>query len=203
MLLKSSRFVLAPGPGDPGPAAALPRPPLLRSLVRPLQEVVPNLVLASNPFRVRWYAQEVVFFREDVAGKMRGACVRPPVDDGFGADDVASPGERLFSHLCTTLLQQSHLAPLPLPHAPVHWEWDHALWLYPLPHALVLADRSAPQASTVFEDTACLNPVRARATRSTADAQLTRRVPCQGSFGTDGSFAVYRPSTRTVELSAV
>ena len=164
-LLQSSRFVLVPGPGDPGPAAALPRPPLMRSLVRPLLAVAPTLVLASNPFRIRWHAQELVFFREDVAGKMRGACVRPPVDEGFGADEL-SPGERLFSHLCTTLLQQSHLAPLPLPHAPVHWEWDHALWLYPLPHALVLADRSAPQATTLFEDTTCLNPVRARLSRS-------------------------------------
>jgi DNA polymerase epsilon subunit 2 len=214
-LQEHSQFVLMPGPGDPGPTPALPRPHLPQSLVRPLLAAHPNVVLASSPCRIRWNAQEVVLFREDLAGRMRGACVRPPVDDGFGAASEGEavcgvapvpPGERLFGHLCATLLQQSHLAPLPLPHAPVHWDFDHALWLYPAPHVLVLADRTAPQASAPFEDTTCFNPVRGARLRSSHRSvrQLTR-VPGlpQGSFGTDGSFAVYCPATRKVELSVV
>ncbi len=183
-LLERSRFAFVPGPGDAGAAAALPRPALPRSLTRTLRAAVPGAIFASSPARVRWHATDVVIHREDVAGRMRRACVRPPADDedAGGGGDAESAGARLFSHVCATLLQQSHLAPLPLPHAPTFWEHDHSLWLFPLPHALLLADRSAPQASCVFEDVACANP---------------------GSFGTDGSFTVFRPATRAVELSGV
>ncbi len=59
-----------------------------------------------------------------------------------------------------TLLQQSHLAPVPLEAKPVLWQHDHALALYPLPHLLVLASASAPLAHCTFEDCHCLNPVR-------------------------------------------
>ena len=41
---------------------------------------------------------------------------------------------------------------------PIYWEHDHALYLYPLPDALVLAD-AAPAAAHVFDTCHCLNPV--------------------------------------------
>ena len=40
----------------------------------------------------------------------------------------------------------------------MYWEYDHALYLYPLPHALVLADAS-PAAAHHFDTCACINPV--------------------------------------------
>lgn len=43
---------------------------------------------------------------------------------------------------------------------PIYWEWDHALYVYPLPDALVLAD-AAPAASFQFDSCSCINPVRA------------------------------------------
>jgi hypothetical protein len=156
-----SHFVLLPGPGDSGPSPCLPRPPLPRSLTRPLRGALPAPTLASNPLRLHWRSHQTVLFREDLAAKMRAACVRPPADDGVDASQA--PGAALFAHLAATLLQQSHLTPLPLGAAPVHWEWDHALYLLPPPHCLILADRSVPQASTRFEDTVCFNPVRGRA----------------------------------------
>jgi DNA polymerase epsilon subunit 2 len=57
---------------------------------------------------------------------------------------------------------------VPLEAQPVHWQWDHALHLYPLPDAVVLAD-AAPCASFAFpplppaeqhKACVCLNPVR-------------------------------------------
>lgn len=74
----------------------------------------------------------------------------------------------MFEHLCATLLQQSHLCPVPLEAQPVFWNFDHALHLYPIPDVLVLADR-APCASFAFppmpadqadQSCVCLNPVR-------------------------------------------
>ena len=65
----------------------------------------------------------------------------------------------MFQHLCATLLQQSHLCPLPLEAQAVVWAHDAGLRLYPLPNALVLAD-PAPSTHCAFEGTVCLNPVR-------------------------------------------
>jgi hypothetical protein len=64
----------------------------------------------------------------------------------------------MFTHLALTLLQQSHLCPLPLVVQPVHWMFDHVMQLYPLPHAVVLADTS-PQASYKHEGCHVINPV--------------------------------------------
>ncbi len=59
---------------------------------------------------------------------------------------------------------------VPLEAQPVHWAWDHALALYPIPDALVLAD-AAPAAAFAFPPLppeqhanacVCLNPVRVR-----------------------------------------
>ena len=245
-LRQESRWVFVPGPGDPGVAAALPRPALLKSTLGRLPSVLPRATFASNPARVRYKSQDLVFFREDLQSRMRRACVLPPAletvgagagpatppengdessrrakraranegvsdfdeardldrddvsdvsrdaaNDSFDSSDVScddgtrreSEWERrpLFKHLAATLVQQAHLAPLPLSQAPVFWEHDHALRLYPAPHCVVLGDRTEQQALAKFEDTELVNP---------------------GCFADDGSFAVYRPATRETEFSA-
>ena len=76
----------------------------------------------------------------------------------IGAGDSQSP-DALFEHLSVTLLQQSHLCPLPLEKQPIYWQHDHALRLYPVPDVVILADSSTPAASFTFEGCTCLNPV--------------------------------------------
>ena len=66
----------------------------------------------------------------------------------------------MWGHLALTLLQQSHLCPLPLLQQPIYWQYDHALHLYPLPHCVVLADTS-PQAQHVHQGCNVFNPVSA------------------------------------------
>ena len=108
----------------------------------------------------------------------------PVVEEEDTDEDETNEWERrpLFRHLAATVVQQAHLSPLPVAQAPVYWQHDHALWLYPAPHMVVLGDRTEQQASAKFEDTELVNP---------------------GCFADDGSFAVYRPATREVEFSAV
>lgn len=77
---------------------------------------------------------------------------------GSSGEKVSS-ADALFEHLCVTVLQQSHLCPVPLENQSVYWQYDHALHLYPAPDLVVLAD-SAASAQFVFMDTACVNPVR-------------------------------------------
>ena len=250
-LREESRWVFVPGPGDPGVAAALPRPALRRSTLGRLPAALPRATFASNPARVRYKSQDLVFMREDLQSRMRRACVLPPTlaDAGAADDGPATPPEKadearraqkrarsdgvegdasadarfddardldrdeddggdasargldrsfdsteseareasewerrpLFKHLAATLVQQAHLAPLPIQQTPVYWEHDHALRLYPAPHCIVLGDRTEQQALAKFEDTELVNP---------------------GCFADDGSFAVYRPATRETEFSA-
>lgn len=46
---------------------------------------------------------------------------------------------RLELQLVQTILDQAHLAPLPLPVRPVLWDYDHALRLYPMPTTVRLS----------------------------------------------------------------
>ena len=93
----------------------------------------------------------------------------------------------MFEHLCATLLQQSHLCPVPLEAQPVFWNLDHALHLYPIPDVLVLADR-APCASFAFppmpadqldQSCVCLNPVSTLPVCSTTSQTFTTNVPAR------------------------
>jgi DNA polymerase epsilon subunit 2 len=77
-LREECRWVFVPGPGDPGVAAALPRPALRRSTLGRLPEALPRATFASNPARVRYKSQDLVFMRENLQSRMRRACVLPP-----------------------------------------------------------------------------------------------------------------------------
>jgi hypothetical protein len=104
-----------------------------------------------------------------------------------GGDDTAVR-RALFAHLALTLLQQSHLCPLPLVAQPVHWRHDHALRLYPLPHAVVLADGTAPQAAFRHEGCTVLCPGSLR------DREFSAYLPFGGADAGGGDEDDVEPS---------
>jgi DNA polymerase epsilon subunit 2 len=196
--LRESHVLLVPGPGDPGGAGVLPRPPLPLALAQPLLDAVlraaepphgtaqaapggssacasgaSNVLLCTNPCRVLHLSQELVVVREDLARKMRRHCVLDP-EAARGAQRLG-PGE----HVARTLLDQAHLAPLPPAVRPVAWAHDAALRLYPAPHALVAADSYEPY-SVLHQGSQVFNP---------------------GSFADGHSFAFYTPVDRAVHFS--
>ena len=197
------RFVFIPGPGDPGNTSAYPRPGLPAALRgHKITACLNKVQFASNPCKIRWHSQDLVFFRDDLQARARRACLRPPEDDlGTEEDDERlqldmSPKEierrkamrekPLFHHLAMTLVQQSHLSPLPLSQMPIYWERDQAMWLYPAPNVIFLGDRSETQCKMTDVcggvGTTMVNP---------------------GCFADDGSFAIYNPSEGVVDLSVV
>ncbi|KAF2478208.1 DNA polymerase epsilon subunit B [Lindgomyces ingoldianus] len=60
--------------------------------------------------------------------------------------------------LTRTLLSQSHLSPFPLSVRPLHWDYGHTLNLYPLPTALVVADKDAPAFVAKYCGCTVMNP---------------------------------------------
>ena len=96
--------------------------------------------------------------------------------------DPSTDTEEEASHLASTLLSQSHLSPLPISSQPIYWDYNHSLQLYPLPSLLVLADSYEMYHISQDQDSQVANP---------------------GSFATEGSFLLYRPSTKECEPSSI
>ncbi|CAN6475941.1 unnamed protein product [Victoria cruziana] len=147
-LMEGSRFLFIPGPSDAGPSTALPRCALPKYLTEELLKHVPEAVFLSNPCRLKFFTQEIVFFRHDLLYRMRRSCLIPPTKDE--TDDP-------FEHLVATIVHQSHLCPLPLTAQPIVWNYDHCLRLYPTPHTIILGDRS-DQKMFKYMGTTCFNP---------------------------------------------
>ena len=164
--------VWAAGGGSAG--NTVPRPGLPALFTKALRKRLRHVQFASNPCRIRFYAQEIVIFREDMLKKMLRHCLLPAAAPGEGAD--------VSEHLVRTLLDQGHHCPLPLAARPILRDYDAALRLYPLPDAVVLAD-SAEQYTWRYEECLAINP---------------------GSFsGGDFNFVVYRPAVGESECSRI
>ncbi|CAH8383894.1 unnamed protein product [Eruca vesicaria subsp. sativa] len=145
-LKESSRFLFIPGPDDAGPSTVLPRCGLPNYLTEELRDVIPNAIFPSNPCRVKFDGQEIVFFRKDLLYQMRRSCLIAPSD------------KDPFEHLAHTITHQSHLCPLPLMVQPIIWNYDYSLRLYPTPpHTIVLGDMSEQKTFKVG-GTTCFNP---------------------------------------------
>ncbi|XP_069064801.1 DNA polymerase epsilon subunit 2 [Pleurodeles waltl] len=145
-ILKSSRFVFIPGPEDPGPSCILPRPPIAENITHEFRQRVPLSMFTTNPCRIQYCTQEMIFFREDIVNKMCRNCVR------FPSSSLDIP-----NHFVKTILSQGHLTPLPLFVSPVYWAYDYVLRLYPVPDLIVIADKYDP--FTVSNtDCLCINP---------------------------------------------
>ncbi|KAI3776398.1 hypothetical protein L1987_46179 [Smallanthus sonchifolius] len=76
-LKENSRFLFIPGPDDAGPSTVLPRCALPKFITEELRKHIPNAIFASNPCRVKFYTQEIVFFRQDLLYRMRKSCLIP------------------------------------------------------------------------------------------------------------------------------
>ena len=177
-LCEHSRFLLVPAANDPGNKSCWPRPSIPEELVKPLRKRIKRLTLASNPCRVLFYNQEIVFFREDMLRKMLRHSLRLELN-GEVSQEVAD--ETLQEQLVDTILSQAHLFPLPPTVKPVNWDLDYTMRLHPLPQLLVLADHASDYKISGNGCTV-VNP---------------------GSFLADASFMVYSPCDRTVEFSGL
>lgn len=146
-LMKHSRFLLIPGPDDPGSSTVLPRCALPKYITEEFRMHIPNAIFSSNPCRVKFCTQEIIFFRQDLLYRMLRSCLIRP------STKTSDP----FEHLVATITHQSHLCPLPLSVQPVIWNYDHCLQLYPTPHTIVLGDKSEQKAFN-SEELTCFNP---------------------------------------------
>merc|ERR1711933_705145 len=100
-----TRFVFIPGPQDPG-AQTLPRMPLTNFLTSDLAKDIPNVVMGSNPCRVRHFSRELVFFRHDVLRLLRQHELVPLRQP---ETREAPTAEHAREQMVSFLLDQAHL----------------------------------------------------------------------------------------------
>lgn len=193
-LLHQSHFVFVPGPLDPWSSSTLPRPALPGTITARLLQRIPKARFVSNPCRLRYFGQEIVIYREDLMGRMLRNLVGVKGEED-GADmkryvsgrGLPRPREYwLIKQLVQTILDQAHLSPLPQNIRPTLWEYDHALRLYPMPTAVVLADKYERYELT-YEGCHVFNP---------------GRFVSAGSGG-EFEWSVYYPATGRSERSAL
>ncbi|PAV20866.1 epsilon DNA polymerase [Pyrrhoderma noxium] len=172
-LARHTHFVFVPGPLDMTANSILPRRPLLSSLTGKLKSKLSKVHFLSNPCRIKCFGQEIVIFREDLMARMLRNLVgvKPDVEN----DD-------LKRFLVQSVIDQSHLSPFTRNVQPILPEFDHTLRLYPLPTAVILADKYEGYELT-YEGCHVFNP---------------------GSFvGNSFGFYTYFPSKRKSESSTV
>ncbi|XP_042906684.1 DNA polymerase epsilon subunit 2 [Parasteatoda tepidariorum] len=135
-LIENSQFIFVPGPNDPGLPYILPRPPIPDTFLGDFMKKVPKAIFTSNPCRIQYCSQDIVIFREDIISKLCRNSIYTPWEH---EEKVDIPN--LF---VKTVIANAHLMPLPNNVAPIYWEYDHSLWLYPLPDVVVCADKYDP-----------------------------------------------------------
>ncbi|OQR90110.1 DNA polymerase epsilon subunit [Achlya hypogyna] len=176
-LVEHSKFVLVPGPDDPGAASVLPRHPLPDMCTTDFLRKIPSATMASNPCRIRYFTKDIVILRDDLQAKMRRNCLMPLEAAADDEDRTTTVSRQLVK----TVIDQGHLCPLSLSAQPIHWAYDGSLQLFPLPDVLVLADKT-DQFQVGYAGVAAIHP---------------------GPFYVDYSFMLYRPATAVTELSRI
>ncbi|GJJ75667.1 DNA polymerase epsilon subunit 2 [Entomortierella parvispora] len=166
-----SYFIFVPGPNDPWGGSILPRPKIPDFYTAKMRSLVKRSVFTSNPCRIKYCDQEIVIFREDILNRLLRNCIVPPCGDVV-----------IQKQLVRTILDGAHLCPLPLTTRQVSWAFDHALRLYPIPDALILADKFEAY-NFKYQNCHCMNP---------------------GSFPTsDYSWMVYYPASRRSDICQI
>ncbi|XP_064544499.1 DNA polymerase epsilon subunit 2 [Drosophila montana] len=170
-LKKQTDLILVPSAEDPTAPNILPRAPLPECLAAGLLKAWPRTQLATNPCRLQYCTQQIVVCRLDLMAKFCRNTLHFPPDT-----------THIEQHFARTLVCQGHLVPIHPIAMPVHWDYDPALWLYPLPDLIVMGDSCQSFASTQHECT----------------------VLNTGSFvKSKFAFKVYIPATRTIEDSEI
>jgi DNA polymerase epsilon subunit 2 len=164
-IMEHSKIVVVPALHDIGAPRVFPRPAFPPSLAA----MLPGAHFMSNPCRLRFLSQTIVVFRDDILKRLSSAAVLPV------------PDREAHKNMLTTIIDQRHLCPLDLEHAPVCWPYDHAMRLFPQPAVLAVCD-SAPPWSERYAECCAFNP---------------------GQFGNGGTYAQYFPAERRAVIRTI
>ncbi|KAK8792004.1 hypothetical protein WA158_005381 [Blastocystis sp. Blastoise] len=170
-IAEKSRFIIIPGPHDVGNNNLIPQNRIPHFFTSKLEQVCKNITFTTNPCRIRYFTQEIVIFKDELIKKFRNNYLKI-----YEEKDVD-----YIELLVKTIMEQSHLCPLPANVSSPIYKYDPFLRLFPLPDILVLADHHSGYIRG-FEDCNVVSP---------------------GLFSADSTFLVYRPLEDKAEFSVI
>lgn len=164
-IYERTQLVIVPSLTDLAAPQVFPRLPLQGSLARMLDKAK----FMTNPCRMRFLNQTITIFRDDLLKRLSSSAILPV------------PDKEAYKNMLTTIVDQRHLCPVDLEHAPISWPYDHTLRLFPQPDVLILAD-TCPAWADKYAGCCAFNP---------------------GQFGTSGTFVRYFPADGRAEIRSV
>lgn len=194
--VRQCRFVFVPAGNDPGFVdSLLPRPAIPEPIFDAWKRAKLDFVATSNPCRIIYFSQEILVFRNEITQQMRAKSLNTSLNslveknerqqeqerDQEETQDIQTKSHVMSDHkrALRTCLNQSTLSPFNLSNQTVLWDSDHSLSLYPIPDALIIAERQNSFEFS-YEDCKCANP---------------------GSFpSAEGSFLLYNPAQKRFDL---
>jgi DNA polymerase epsilon subunit 2 len=169
-LVAHSNFIFVPGLEDPCTSYVVPRQPIPPCVTEDMTKILNKAIFTTNPCRLQYCTKEIAVFRADVPPKLLQASLHKP------------PKSEIADNLTRTIISQGHLVPLPLNAITVHWDFDYALSLYPLPDLVVIGDKAEAYQGQ-YKGCQLINP---------------------GSFCENGfQFKAYTPATDTIDECAL
>jgi len=124
------RIILIPGPEDPFSRGLLPSKPLPRFV----DDFPENVILATNPCRIRHTYKKIIICRQDLSAELNRNQVIP----------IQVDSEKQKVAYVKYLGHQAHLRPLPISENPVTWSFDQSLSLEEWPDVLLMGDKRKP-----------------------------------------------------------
>uniref|UniRef100_M4BR39 DNA polymerase II subunit 2 n=1 Tax=Hyaloperonospora arabidopsidis (strain Emoy2) TaxID=559515 RepID=M4BR39_HYAAE len=221
-IANNSRFVLVPGPNDPGSSRAFPRHPV-RSIcyqllhifrfntfhcaqlpdlcTRELRRKVPNLTCSTNPCRIRYYTQDLVIFRDNLQQKMQRHAILPllPSEREEGAV-IDTDNEEVIASSVSQMDISKHVLVIPTRACLAKTLIDQA-HLCPLPLMANPINWDFDASLQLFPAPDVL--IIGDSTEQYQLGYSSVGVFDPGPFHADFSFVLYRPSTNTTEFSRV
>lgn len=132
--------VIIPGPED-SPSMCWPLPPI-RASSSFSSQLQAKVQFATNPCRLHFGEEEILFCRQDLIRQhLQQEVLRT-------RESSQHKGDLLPDRVLRTALSQGHV----LPHAPIYWNFDHAMSLYPLPNLLIAGLEESDEHVRTFEE---------------------------------------------------
>ena len=129
LIKEHATILFVPGPNDPFASGVLPRKEISPHFTKNIRKL-DYVQFTSNPCRLQFYGQEMVFYRDDLLGKIQRLAL-PIIEQN--TEPIVQVDE-LHEHYAQFILSQAHLSPLPIQVNPVYWNLDYTLQFDVLPH---------------------------------------------------------------------
>lgn len=142
-LASKVKFLLIPGPNDPGSDMMAPQFALPDFILDNSKLKKDHTILGTNPCRLSFYGKEIVISRYEYYTKFKKNALSLGGDNAKMSSLDQTPKPNFTSeaiNVGTCVLRQGNLYPFTCIDQPVYWEHHEALNITPHPDVLVLAD---------------------------------------------------------------